>query len=103
LEFVAHCAEKGSGTRGFLLYQLINNNTLHTSATTNFEYHEYPLVDIQGWTNHFDECRIIEVGGFGKVYRGQFTDGRKVEVKRTSLNSRVVVENLSVLCKLQFG
>ncbi|KAK1433114.1 hypothetical protein QVD17_10020 [Tagetes erecta] len=40
------------------------------------------LADILQATNGFDESLVIGKGGFGKVYRGTFPDGRKVAVKR---------------------
>ncbi|XP_058726680.1 receptor-like protein kinase HERK 1 [Vicia villosa] len=34
--------------------------------------------ELQISTNNFDENRVIERGGFDKVYRGELTDGRKM-------------------------
>ncbi|KAI3726325.1 hypothetical protein L1987_66122 [Smallanthus sonchifolius] len=42
----------------------------------------FPLADILKATNDFDEGLVIGKGGFGKVYRGTFPDGKKVAVKR---------------------
>ncbi|KAL3653110.1 hypothetical protein CASFOL_002791 [Castilleja foliolosa] len=47
-----------------------------------------PLLALHEATNTFDESLIIGVGGFGKVYKGVFTDGTKVAVKRGNPQSR---------------
>ncbi|KAL3625917.1 hypothetical protein CASFOL_030446 [Castilleja foliolosa] len=41
-----------------------------------------PLLSILEATNTFDESLIIGDGGFGKVYKGVFSNGTKVAVKR---------------------
>ncbi|TKY48465.1 Receptor protein kinase HERK 1 [Spatholobus suberectus] len=56
-----------------------NGTTL--SAASNFEY-RVPFVAVQEATNNFDESWVIGIGGFGKVYKGELSDGTKVAVKR---------------------
>jgi len=42
----------------------------------------FTFAELQDATNNFDECLILGVGGFGKVYKGEIDDGTKVAVKR---------------------
>ncbi|KAI3785110.1 hypothetical protein L1987_44222 [Smallanthus sonchifolius] len=42
----------------------------------------FQLADILKATNDFDENLVIGKGGFGKVYRGTFPEGKNVAVKR---------------------
>ncbi|XP_057728566.1 receptor-like protein kinase HERK 1 isoform X1 [Arachis stenosperma] len=76
----------------------INGTTSHTmgskysngttiSAASNFEY-RVPLAAVQEATNNFDESWVIGIGGFGKVYKGELSDGTKVAVKRGNPRSQ---------------
>ncbi|XP_061348962.1 receptor-like protein kinase HERK 1 [Gastrolobium bilobum] len=76
----------------------INDGTSHTmgskysngttiSATSNFEY-RVPFLAVQEATNNFDENWVIGIGGFGKVYKGELSDGTKVAVKRGNPRSQ---------------
>ncbi|KAJ1378277.1 Serine-threonine/tyrosine-protein kinase, catalytic domain [Sesbania bispinosa] len=76
----------------------INDGTSHTmgskysngttiSAASNFEY-RVPFAAVQEATNNFDENWVIGVGGFGKVYKGELSDGTKVAVKRGNPRSQ---------------
>lgn len=76
----------------------VNDATSHTmgskysngttiSAASNFEY-RVPFAEVQEGTNNFDESWVIGVGGFGKVYKGELRDGRKVAVKRGNPRSQ---------------
>ncbi|WOH02194.1 hypothetical protein DCAR_0521583 [Daucus carota subsp. sativus] len=47
-----------------------------------------PFAAVQEATNNFDESWVIGVGGFGKVYKGEFSDGTKVAVKRGNSKSQ---------------
>ncbi|XP_014497920.1 receptor-like protein kinase HERK 1 [Vigna radiata var. radiata] len=62
-----------------------NGTTL--SAASNHEY-RVPLVAVQEATNNFDESWVIGIGGFGKVYKGELSDGTKVAVKRGNPRSQ---------------
>ncbi|KAK7324978.1 hypothetical protein VNO77_28974 [Canavalia gladiata] len=62
-----------------------NGTTL--SAASNFEY-RLPFVAVQEATNNFDESWVIGIGGFGKVYKGELSDGTKVAVKRGNPRSQ---------------
>ncbi|KAH1104609.1 hypothetical protein GYH30_038138, partial [Glycine max] len=62
-----------------------NGTTL--SAASNFEY-RVPFVAVQEATNNFDESWVIGIGGFGKVYKGELSDGTKVAVKRGNPRSQ---------------
>ncbi|BAT91912.1 hypothetical protein VIGAN_07055500 [Vigna angularis var. angularis] len=62
-----------------------NGTTL--SVASNHEY-RVPLVAVQEATNNFDESWVIGIGGFGKVYKGELSDGTKVAVKRGNPRSQ---------------
>ncbi|CAJ1956064.1 unnamed protein product [Sphenostylis stenocarpa] len=62
-----------------------NGTTL--SAASNYEY-RVPFLAVQEATNNFDESWVIGIGGFGKVYKGELSDGRKVAVKRGNPRSQ---------------
>lgn len=63
------------------------SNGTTTSITSNLEY-RFPFVVVQEATNNFDESWVIGIGGFGKVYKGEFNDGTKVAVKRGNPKSQ---------------
>jgi serine/threonine protein kinase len=63
------------------------SNGTTISAASNFEY-RVPFAEVQEGTNNFDESWVIGVGGFGKVYKGELRDGRKVAVKRGNPRSQ---------------
>ncbi|CAM6030677.1 unnamed protein product [Sphagnum balticum] len=52
-----------------------------SSVGSNLGRH-FTFAELQDATNNFDECLILGVGGFGKVYKGEIDDGTKVAVKR---------------------
>ncbi|KAL2332088.1 hypothetical protein Fmac_019669 [Flemingia macrophylla] len=62
-----------------------NGTTL--SAASNCEY-RVPFLAVQEATNNFDESWVIGIGGFGKVYKGELSDGTKVAVKRGNPRSQ---------------
>lgn len=57
------------------------------SAASNYQY-RFPFGVVQEATNNFDESWVIGIGGFGKVYKGEFNDGTKVAVKRGNPRSQ---------------
>jgi len=57
------------------------SNATTASAASNFGY-RFPFAVVQEATNNFDEGWVIGVGGFGKVYKGELSDGTKVACKR---------------------
>ncbi|XP_050371355.1 receptor-like protein kinase HERK 1 [Argentina anserina] len=57
------------------------------SAPSNYQY-RFPFGVVQEATNNFDESWVIGIGGFGKVYKGEFNDGTKVAVKRGNPRSQ---------------
>ncbi|KAF1886917.1 hypothetical protein Lal_00046155, partial [Lupinus albus] len=63
------------------------SNGTTISATSNYEY-RVPFLAVQEATNNFDESWVIGVGGFGKVYKGELSDGTKVAVKRGNPRSQ---------------
>ncbi|KAL1818918.1 hypothetical protein DCAR_0415149 [Daucus carota subsp. sativus] len=63
------------------------SNGTTTSAGSDFGY-RCPFVAVQEATNNFDESWVIGIGGFGKVYKGEFSDGTKVAVKRGNPRSQ---------------
>lgn len=76
----------------------INDGTSHTmgskysngttlSAASNYGY-RIPFLAVQEATNNFDESWVIGIGGFGKVYKGELSDGTKVAVKRGNPRSQ---------------
>lgn len=44
-------------------------------------------------TNNFDKAHEIGEGGFGKVFVGQFPDGRTLAIKQARLTNHSVVSN----------
>ncbi|CAL9135890.1 unnamed protein product [Musa textilis] len=61
----------------------------HSNGSKESEL-ELPLFDmrrIKAATNDFSIDKILGVGGFGPVYKGQLEDGQEVAVKRLSKNS----------------
>ncbi|KZV23939.1 receptor-like protein kinase HERK 1-like [Dorcoceras hygrometricum] len=64
----------------------------YSTATTvsngsNLSY-RIPFAAVQEATNNFDESWVIGIGGFGKVYKGVFSDGTKIAVKRGNPKSQ---------------
>ncbi|KAL3850726.1 hypothetical protein ACJIZ3_012608 [Penstemon smallii] len=57
------------------------------SVGSNMSY-RIPFLAVQEATNNFDENGVIGVGGFGKVYKGELSDGTKVAVKRGNPRSQ---------------
>lgn len=47
----------------------------------------FTLAEIKHGTKNFDESRVIGVGGFGKVYRGEIDGGTIVAIKRANPSS----------------
>ncbi|KAL1361687.1 hypothetical protein HN51_010022 [Arachis hypogaea] len=63
------------------------SNATTASAATNCGY-RIPFLAVQEATNSFDENLVIGIGGFGKVYKGELSDGTKVAVKRGNPRSQ---------------
>ncbi|CAH9072516.1 unnamed protein product [Cuscuta epithymum] len=63
------------------------SNGTTVSAASNLSY-RVPFAAVQEATNNFDESWVIGVGGFGKVYKGELSDGTKVAVKRGNPKSQ---------------
>ncbi|MFS7973716.1 putative protein kinase RLK-Pelle-CrRLK1L-1 family [Helianthus anomalus] len=65
----------------------------------------FQFADIVQVTNNFDEKLVIGKGGFGKVYRGTFPDGKPVAVKRAetghSQGRPEFVKEIMVLSKIR--
>ncbi|KNA03533.1 hypothetical protein SOVF_208280 [Spinacia oleracea] len=55
--------------------------TSHSVVAPRSDHH-IPIVVIEEATNNFDQQLVIGGGGFGKVYKGELSDGRKIAVKR---------------------
>ncbi|RDX73416.1 Cysteine-rich receptor-like protein kinase 10, partial [Mucuna pruriens] len=66
---------------------------------------QFDLATIKVATNNFSQENKIGKGGFGEVYKGIFSDGRQIAVKRLSTNSRqdsIEFENeILLIAKLQ--
>ncbi|MED6182530.1 Receptor-like protein kinase HERK 1 [Stylosanthes scabra] len=75
-----------NGTASHTMGSKYSNGTT-ISAASNFEY-RVPLAAVQEATNNFDESWVIGIGGFGKVYKGELSDGTKVAVKRGNPRSQ---------------
>ncbi|XP_057825800.1 probable receptor-like protein kinase At1g30570 [Cryptomeria japonica] len=48
---------------------------------------KFTFADIKLATNNFDESRVIGIGGFGRVFKGEIEDGVSVAVKRANPQS----------------
>lgn len=86
-------AGTSDGPSGWLPLSLYENSHSAASAKTNTTgsyasslpsnlCRHFSFAEIEAATNKFDEARLLGVGGFGKVYRGEFDDGTKVAIKR---------------------
>ncbi|XP_020590066.1 receptor-like protein kinase FERONIA [Phalaenopsis equestris] len=86
-------AGTSDGPSGWLPLSLYENSNSAASAKTNTTgsyasslpsnlCRHFSFAEIESATNKFDETRLLGVGGFGKVYRGEFDDGTKVAIKR---------------------
>ncbi|BAT94010.1 hypothetical protein LR48_Vigan02g231200 [Vigna angularis] len=73
--------------------------------STSLESLRFELVKIEAATNRFAKENMIGKGGFGEVYRGIFSDGKEIAVKRLTGSSRqgaVEFKNeVQVIAKLQ--
>lgn len=59
-----------------------NTTGSHTSSLPSNLCRHFSFSEIESATNKFDEALLLGVGGFGKVYRGEFDDGTTVAIKR---------------------
>lgn len=59
-----------------------NTTGSHASSLPSNLCRHFSFAEIEAATNKFDEALVLGVGGFGKVYRGEFDDGTKVAIKR---------------------
>ncbi|KAE8688859.1 histone H4-like [Hibiscus syriacus] len=78
----------------------INGGTSHTMGSkyskgttvrinSNMSYH-VPFLAVQEATNNFDECWVIGIGGFGKVYKGELNDARGLHYLYTGYAKAVI-------------
>lgn len=66
---------------------LINENDKQSIAVPFFS-----LENILAATDHFSDVNKLGQGGFGPVYKGIFSDGQEIAVKRLSTQSRQGIE-----------
>ncbi|PHT76860.1 Receptor-like protein kinase FERONIA [Capsicum annuum] len=64
-----------------------SNGSSHISNIGGGLCRHFTLAEIKHGTKNFDESRVIGVGGFGKVYRGEIDGGTVVAIKRANPSS----------------
>ncbi|RRT47463.1 hypothetical protein B296_00049884 [Ensete ventricosum] len=86
-------AGSSDGPSGWLPLSLYGNSHSSASAKSNTSgsyasslptnlCRHFSFAEIKAATKGFDECLLLGVGGFGKVYHGEIDGGTKVAIKR---------------------
>ncbi|XP_052188006.1 receptor-like protein kinase ANXUR2 [Diospyros lotus] len=74
-----------SGSKSTISGKSHGGTNISSDAAANCRY--FSLQEIKKATKNFDDCNVIGVGGFGKVYKGVIDGDTKVAIKRSNPSS----------------
>ncbi|GLJ50991.1 hypothetical protein SUGI_1085910 [Cryptomeria japonica] len=85
---------------GFLWRYISPPDDLPRDIMKKFEHLKISYEDLFSATDGFNESKLVGVGSFGSVYRGDLKDGKAVVVKVLNLNDEEAHKSFDVECKV---